>query len=335
MGLINQSNKNYHMSNKIEIELKWKIITVVLLICSMSCYQPKPKKNNQVEATTIKRANDVEEIKAQLVNSLDSMVLVVAHRGDWRNAPENSLQAIENCIDMGVDMVEIDVHKTKDGELVLIHDETLDRTTTGKGLVSEWTLDSLNTLFLKNGASHPTHHKIPTLKEALLTAKGKVLVNLDKCYGYFNEAYKIIHETGTSKQVVIKGYNKTVRDVKADFGNKLDSIIFMPIVHLDKQKDAESIITEYQNTIKPLAFEIVFSKDTSQVLQTFPKIKQNGSRVWVNTLWESLNSGYEDDMALTNTDSIYGWHIDKGANMIQTDRPALLLKYLRKKGLHD
>ena len=60
-------------------------------------------------------------------------MLVVSHRADWRNAPENSLQGIRNCIDMGVDMVEIDLKKTKDGHLVVMHDKTINRTMTGKG----------------------------------------------------------------------------------------------------------------------------------------------------------------------------------------------------------
>lgn len=59
-------------------------------------------------------------------------VLVVAHRGDWRNAPENSLQAFQNCIAMGVDMIEIDLKMTKDNQLVIMHDNTIDRTTDGK-----------------------------------------------------------------------------------------------------------------------------------------------------------------------------------------------------------
>ena len=108
----------------------------------------------------------------------------------------------------------------------------------------------------------------------------------------------------------------------------------MPIVHLDKQSDAFSIINDFQKKIKPLAFEIVFSNDTSQVLNKFSEIKKNGSKVWVNSLWKSLNAGYEDDMALNDTDSIYSWYLKKGVNMIQTDRPELLLKYLRSKGLH-
>ncbi|WP_179352323.1 glycerophosphodiester phosphodiesterase family protein [Winogradskyella vidalii] len=281
------------------------------------------------------KSNRIEDLLVNLSNPTSNKIMVISHRGDWRNAPENSIQAIQNCIEMGVDMVEIDIHRTKDNQLVVIHDSKLDRTTTGKGPVKEWTLDSLRTLRLKNGTGRPTHHKIPTLREALLTAKGKILINLDKCYDYFDEAYKIIDETGTSKQVVIKGYNKSVEDVQRDFGSKLDSIIFMPIIHLDKQNNARSILLEYQSKIKPLAFEIVFSRDTSSVINQFSKIKNNGSKVWVNSLWKSLNSGYEDDVALVNTDSIYGWYVDKGVNMIQTDRPELLLKYLRENKLHD
>ena len=79
-------------------------------------------------------------------------VLVVSHRADWRNAPENSLQAIQNCIEMGVDMVEIDLNKTKDGHLIVMHDRTLNRTTNGKGLASDYTLEEIKKMFLKNGA---------------------------------------------------------------------------------------------------------------------------------------------------------------------------------------
>ena len=69
----------------------------------------------------------------------EGKVSVISHRGDWRNTPENSIRAIQNCIDLGVNMVEIDIKKTKDNELILLHDKTLDRTTTGKGLPQDYT----------------------------------------------------------------------------------------------------------------------------------------------------------------------------------------------------
>ena len=73
------------------------------------------------------------------------------HRGCWRLAPENSIKAIEECIRIGVDMVEIDVRRTKDGHLVVIHDRSVQRTTNGKGLVAELTLEELQKLRLKQG----------------------------------------------------------------------------------------------------------------------------------------------------------------------------------------
>lgn len=78
-------------------------------------------------------ADKVDQIRKELFNPASGKVLVAAHRGDWRNACENSLEAIENAVQMGVDIVEVDLARTKDGHLILLHDNTLDRTTTGKG----------------------------------------------------------------------------------------------------------------------------------------------------------------------------------------------------------
>ena len=260
-------------------------------------------------------------------------IMVIAHRGDWRNAPENSLQAIQNCIDMGVDMVEIDVRMTKDSVLVLMHDETLDRTTTGIGEVSQWTLDSLQTLNLRNGLGRPTHHRVPTLEEALSLAQGQILVNLDKCYAYFDQVYEILQKTTTVDHVVMKG-KVSVNQVKEDFGHYLEQVFFMPIIVLH-EPDAVQTIAAYQKELSPIAYEFVFKDEESPIIDQFEELRQTGASIWVNTLWASLNAGYEDDQAFHHSDSIYGWYIRKGVNMLQTDRPALLLKYLRQKGLHD
>jgi glycerophosphoryl diester phosphodiesterase len=317
---------------KITVEMNKNIcFFCIFFILLISCRQEKPltSKNNDHAVIT----KTISDLKSDLVNFNAEKVLVVAHRGDWRNAPENSLQAIENCIEMGVDMVEIDVRMTRDSQLVVIHDATLDRTTTGKGKVADWTLDSLKTLFLRNGANHPTHHHIPTLEEAMLTAKGKILVNLDKCYNYFDKAYQILEKTGTTDHVVMKG-KVPMEQVKTEFGEYLSKVPFMPIVDLHNP-DAEKIIAEYQRELKPVAFEVLFKDESPALLNDFHQIRKNDSRVWVNTLWESLNAGYEDDMAVDNPDKVYGWLIDKGVNMIQTDRPELLLEYLRTKNLHE
>lgn len=70
-------------------------------------------------------------------------------RGDWRYAPENSVGAIQGAIDMGADIVELDVAKTKDGKFVLLHDGTLDRVSNGKGPSTEYTLEEIKKFRLK------------------------------------------------------------------------------------------------------------------------------------------------------------------------------------------
>lgn len=98
--------------------------------------------------------NHSDKIIANLQKPASNSVLVVSHRADWRNAPENSLQAIQNCIDMGVDVIEIDLKKTKDGHLILMHDKKIDRTTTGKGYPADYTLEELRQFRLKSGTGH-------------------------------------------------------------------------------------------------------------------------------------------------------------------------------------
>lgn len=273
------------------------------------------------------------EIRSKLLNRDQSSVMVVAHRGDWRYAPENSLPAIDNAIKMGVDIIELDVQRTKDGKFILMHDKDLDRTTTGKGAVADWTLDSIQTLKLKNGCNIKTKEIVPTLEEALLHVKGKALVNLDKADRYFDEIYLLLEKTGTTKQVIMKG-SKSAEEVRMQFGKYLSDVIYMPIVNLDKE-GAEEQIDLFVQDMNPVAFELLFEKD-SNPLPLKIKDKLNGkSLIWYNTLWDTMAGGHDDDMALEDIDGAYGYLIDTlNARIIQTDRPAYLIDYLRSRGLH-
>lgn len=279
-------------------------------------------------------AQHLNEILSELSAPAKQSVLVVSHRGDWRNAPENSLQAFQNCIDMGVDMVELDLKKTKDGELILMHDNTLNRTTNGTGKPEDYTLAELKELRLKNGAGCLTRHKIPTLRETMLLCKGKILVNVDKGYEYFEDVQKILEETGTANQCVVKE-KIPYQTIKEQHGDILDKVIFMPKADLCKPK-AESIIDSYLQNEKPLAFEVRFSQVNDKVFELIKKLNDNGIKVFVNALWPAQNAEHDDDRAveLKQPDESWGWLIQQGFKLIQTDRPALLLDYLRAKKLH-
>lgn len=275
----------------------------------------------------------VNTLTQELRNPDSQKVLVVSHRGDWRNAPENSLQAFRNCLNMNVDMIEIDLKQTKDGHLVLMHDETIDRTTNGKGRPSDYTLEELRQFRLINGLGRVTDHVIPTLEEVLNLCKGKILINIDKGYDFFKEVYELTERTGTTRQVVIKS-SYPLSKVRQENGDVLDKVIYMPIIQLDNP-DAERILDEYL-TISPVAIECCFENYTSNVQRLLQKIKSSGVKIWINSLWASLNAGHDDDRAVEKgeVEESWGWIISQGATLIQTDRPAAMISYLKKKGLH-
>ncbi|WP_242085238.1 glycerophosphodiester phosphodiesterase family protein [Aestuariivivens sediminis] len=318
--------------------MKTAFIWIGAAVLIFSC-RHEVKENNRtqkdekekVEISENNLNNNASKILDQYLN--DSNILVVAHRADWRNACENSIMAIENAIEMGVDMVEIDLKKTMDDELVLMHDHTLDRTTTGKGFVKDHTLEDIKKLYLKDGAGHKTRFKVPTLKEALLTAKDKILINLDQSFEYFEYVLPIIKETNTADQIIIKAYNKPLNEVKERLGFYIDSIQYMPIIKLGEYGYQELFNEVLQNSFE--AVEFTFSSDTIPEVEKLNEFQSVGTRVWVNALWPDHNGGHHDDRALKEPDAAYGWLISKGINIIQTDRPKLLLEYLRSKNLHN
>lgn len=275
------------------------------------------------------------QLRQRLIERDRSAVMVVAHRGLWRHQPENSIAAIEHAISIGADIVEVDLQMTKDSVLILMHDKTLDRTTTGKGLASQWTADSIRTLYLKSGCDIKTIHRVPTLEEAMLAVKGKVLINLDKADRFFPQVVEVLKKTGTTKQVIMKG-SKPAQEVERLYGSYLDEIIYMPVVKLHQQK-VEGLMQDYVDMLKPTAIEMVWNSQTEVAVPLRMKeIVQKHSLIWYNTLEPVLCAGHDDDKALENPDEAYGFLIDKlGANIIQTDRADYLLDYLRKRKLHE
>lgn len=279
--------------------------------------------------------NRAEGLRARLLAGDTTAVFVVAHRGDWRYAPENSVAAIEHSIAVGVDVVELDLQLTRDSVLIVMHDATLNRTTTGKGRVADWTLDSIRTLKLKNGCGIRTKHPVPTLEEALLAAKGRVLVNLDKADRYFDLVVPVLERTGTTRQIVMKG-SKPADEVLALYGKYLDEVIYMPVVNLDNENAAE-LMQGYIADLKPAAYELLYAQaeDTAMPLRMRDTLRGR-ALIWYNTLWDTLCGGHDDDLSLEDPDAAFGYLIDTlGARIIQTDRAEHLLNYLRQRGLHD
>lgn len=281
-------------------------------------------------ALASRAANHVDSLLSCLHNPKSNYVFVIAHRADWRGAPENSIQGIENAIRMGVDMVEIDIHRTADGQFILMHDATLNRMSTGKGRIADYTLAQIKQLRLRSGNGIKTRRAIPTLEEALLACRGKVLVNIDKGGDYIREILPIIQRTGTERQVIIKGKYPLDR-VKADYGDS-KGMLYMPIVDMyDSAAVARGV--EFAKKMRPVAFEMCFKTEQQLDPKFVNLVRKQGSRVWINTLWDTLCAGHDDENALIEgLDKHWGWVLDHHATMIQTDRPEMLINYLKQHG---
>lgn len=106
--------------------------------------------------------------------------IISGHRGGTEKGfPENSIEAFENTLKYTPAFYEIDPRLTRDSVLVLLHDATLDRMTTGKGKLADYTYAEIKKLFLKDKEGNVTPYRIPTLEEAIKWARGKTVLNLD------------------------------------------------------------------------------------------------------------------------------------------------------------
>jgi glycerophosphoryl diester phosphodiesterase len=304
------------------------ITSAVVLFAVLSC-----------SSTISDHSGRAERILEEINNPNSEYVVVISHRGDWRNYPENSIPAIESAIRMGVDIMELDVKMTKDSVLVLCHDQTINRTTNGKGRVSDITYDSLMTFRLKRSHGVTTDTlRMPTLRQALLCCKDRVLVNVDHAYPYYKEIVALTEELGVTGQVLMKG-KSSVDQVAEDMSRFESNLLYMPIIDINKPS-GKNLFAEYQEKkVVPLAYEVCWQQADDDLKECVATIRQTGSKLWVNTIWASLCGGYgnDDDAAFEAEDpaDVYGQYMEMGVSMIQTDRPDLLIGYLRSIGRHD
>ena len=257
-------------------------------------------------------------------------VMIIAHRGDWRNAPENSLQAYQSCIDAGFDGIEIDVQMTKDSVIVMMHDKTIDRTTTGKGKVSDYTLAELKELYLRSPIGVVTRQKIPTLDEVLEMAKGKILIQVDKWHPVKEKVIEVAKQHGCMNQIILRG-TKNSKQVIEEYGKFPEGLIYIPVLVCKGDGDNEKL-DDFMDNIKTSVISLSFKRDDFPVINRAKEIKGRGFRIWYNSLWADFNGGHDDELAMDDPENSYGWLLQKGANIIFSDHPFLLDAYLKKIG---
>ena len=291
-----------------------------------------------------------DKIAAEIHNPNSKYVVVACHRGDWRNWPENSIPAIESVIAMGADIVEIDVKMTADSALVLSHDGDVKRCTNFSRLykgvegksskIKDLTLAEIKSLSLKraHGVAVDTL-RMPTLREALECTKDRICVNVDQGYQFYDQVLAITEELGVTDQVLIKG-SKPLEVVREHESHYEHNMMYMPIVNAEPGSKGLDLLNSYlEQGVVPLAYEVCWSTNEGKCFPAAAKrILEQGSKVWVNTIWASLcgGDGNDDDAAFQAADpgDVYQQYLDQGVSMIQTDRPELLIGWLTKQGRH-
>jgi len=255
-------------------------------------------------------------------------VMVVAHRGCWKDTAENAVAGIEACVRMGVDMVELDVQRTRDGQLVLMHDATVDRTTNGTGRVDDLTLAQVQALRLKAGAGGPgaplTDWAPPTFAQAMAAARGKVLVNVDAKGDVNDQALRELDAMGLAGQSVFKSAAAPETADLAAILSRSD-LLFMPIL---READGTSLAQAPERYPRhPPAFELTFD-DEAYLAEGAPRLRAQQARIWVNTLQPRHAAGHVDADAVRDPGAHWGRLIAMGASIIQTDAPGPLIAWL-------
>lgn len=162
-------------------KLSKKISVLFLFVALWSCNPNNTENTTEVaSASNLIQIESIEEAKEFYTWTADRIPMVSAHRGGpYPGFPENSIEAFENVLNHTPAIIEFDVALTKDSVLVLMHDNSVNRTTTGKGRVIDLTYKEISALYLVDKEGRKTEFRIPTLEEALVWGKGKTLFTVD------------------------------------------------------------------------------------------------------------------------------------------------------------
>ncbi|MBS0028080.1 glycerophosphodiester phosphodiesterase family protein [Chitinophaga sp. 22321] len=236
--------------------------------------------------------------------------VVIAHRGNHVNVPENTVAAVEATIQAGADYAELDLRTTRDGKLVLMHDATVNRTTNGKGKVSDLTLEEIRKLVVssKDGKTY----QVPTFEEALNAARGKVNIYLDFKEADVTTTVQQLKAAGMEKQVVVY-LNKETQ--YAPWQKTAPAIPLMSSVP-DEVKTPEQL----QLLLGKIHLSILDNVTDSAMLTIARKLHV---AIWLD--------------AQTPTEGPAEWDavLRKGVQGIQSDHPEALVNYLNKNHLRD
>jgi glycerophosphoryl diester phosphodiesterase len=239
--------------------------------------------------------------------------IVIAHRGDHVEVPENTIAAYENGIKHEVDYVEIDLRTTKDSVLVIMHDATVDRMTNGKGKISDLTYAEIKQLKVMDKKKDSTKtYSVPTFEEVLKTCRDKIHIYLDFKNASVLQSYNMIEKYGMEKQMIVYINSPSQYEEWRKLVPSMPVMLSMP----DNIKNEDQL-------------KIFIAKDPLELLDgdysSYTRAMVKAATAAGKTAWPDIQSPDED----RNWDKA----LELGFKGLQTDHPKALIEYLKKKGL--
>lgn len=287
-------------------------------------------------------------------------VMVAAHRAGSMQAgktlyAENSLAAVEGAIVIGAEIVEVDIRRSKDGEFVVMHDSWLDRTTTCKGEVTNYTLAELrHCRLVVEGTGAVANETVSTLREMLMATRDRILINLDNKLDVqaLPGMIAVARDLGMAEQVIVKENlwnQQRIDTVKATLDAIGGGFQFMPIIADDAVHDA-AFAEQVGKAFAPGAIELINWRAEAQTLTETggPLFStrmralsvRGGWHIWadtyaiVNKPGGFLSGGRGDELAVAASlpAETYGFWAERGATIIQTDEPKAAIEWLAVNG---
>lgn len=259
--------------------------------------------------------------------------LVCAHRGLYGgNIPCNTSAAFEAALSEGADIIELDVVKSKDGELFVFHpgkEWAHLRTCIPLGLRSSKAIKKMHYI---NYDNVKTHYTVERLEDVLLFLKGKCYINIDKFWKNIPEITSLVRKCGVEKQVICKTapnekYLKLIEEYAPD-------LMYMPIIRrIDRVTDKLS-----ERKLNFVGAEVLFELESDPVFsrEFYEKMREKGLVLFKNSIVydekQVISAGLTDDRAVSGEkDESWGRLIDSGADIIQTDFCAQLKAYIESR----
>ena len=233
-------------------------------------------------------------------------ILSVGHRGTYVWGPENTIASLHLAYRMGADFVEIDVRETSDGHLVLMHDDTVNRTTDGRGRVDEMTLEEIKALWVISLNPDVPNQRVPTMEQALDYCRGRLCVDVDPKIDEVEKIARTVETTGMLHQVMIltKGIDK---------GHRMRAVV--PEITLMARCETYDEVVAFMEELDTPVYEV----DFLIMGEVEELIHDRGAKMFVDAL------GYFDILGLVG----YQILVCAGADIIQTDLLPVLVPYLR------